>query len=105
MDLKSRVIFSLILSLLNLLALLNIPISPVIAFIGSQFYDSLFLIFISLITITISISKLDKIEFELTRTIIRASSSIYSESKSFVGLKPIQSVYKLNYNTLFFKVE
>jgi hypothetical protein len=103
MDLKSRVIFSLILSLLNLLALLNIPISPVIAFIGSQFYDSFFLIFISLITITISISKLDKIEFELTRTIIRASSSIYSESKSFVGLKPIQAVYKLNYNTLFFQ--
>lgn len=103
MDIKSRAIYAFILSSLNILAIFNIPLSPVMAFIGSHFYDSLFLIFLSISLLALSFSKLKNIEFELTRTILISSSSYFKENRSFIGLDAVRAIYKLHFNTLFFQ--
>jgi hypothetical protein len=95
-----RVVLGVILGLWCLSSIFGFAFSPVSAFTGQLVFGSIVLFALTAVVVPISLRELAYLELGSIRSLLRATSSEYKTSMSFVGKGPVRAIYSYHLSFL-----
>jgi hypothetical protein len=95
-----RIGLAALLGIWSLSSLFGNPFTPVSPFTGDLLYGSITLFAFAVITVPVALRELAYLELGSMRSLLRATSSEYKKTMSFVGKSPVRAIYSYHLSFL-----